>query len=411
MDLRNVGNRSIITDSSGSNAMVGIFGEVLATDIRNDVLVQFQYNIADRDVITGLVDTGTVTQSDHMCVVSTGAGTDAEAHVYSVQTTRYRPGHTSICHFTAMFETGPVPNTLQRVGLINDVDGIFIGCNDTNRFVGYEYDGTTTYIEEDNWNGDPRVRQFDWTALNVYRIKYGWLGAAPIVFQMQLPGTLEWVDIHRTIEQGTLVHPHIGNPALPVQIDIVKTGADATDVVIKSGSWQAGTLGLCGTCGNRPFQDAQVKAAVTTTPTVVAVYRNKDTFFGKINKVRAQLLRYQFHIDSPSSLNDFGTVRFRLIANPTLAGTPAWADINTNNSIIEVDTAQTYVGGGEVGYTEYHSYAGGKGNSVPSASVDAEQFNLILYPGNTYALVADIVYSQGTASADVRHAFNWVELF
>ena len=408
MDLRRINNEAGLVDTVGNTPFFGVFGEQLATDIKNDVLVQFHYPLSPYDTVQTTVDTGTVTQDNHMVIVSTGAGTAAEASIRSVNYLRYRPGHTALVHFTADFTNGGVADSIQRAGAFDSQDGVYVGFNGTTRVVAYRNDGVDTEITEADWNGDPRVKDYTWDKLNVFRIQFGWLGTAPISFQVMLPGTSTFVEIHTVRVHGVANEPHIGQPSMPVKIEVAKT-AGTSDIVVKSGSWQAGVMGLCQSCGNRPFHDERVKLTIGTTPVSVVNYRSLTTFAGKTNKVRAKLIHYNFFVDAPATGG--GTVRFRLIANPTLGGTPVWNDISTDNSVVQYDTAGTYtVGTGRVGLTEWVGYqGGGTGRNSGRIDFDAENLGLFLDPDTTYAIVADVV--DGTGTPNVRVTFNWNELF
>ena len=397
-----------VVDEGGSANIIGVYGEQLATDIKNDILVQFQYGLSVYDVATTLVDTGTVVAADHMAVLSTGSGANAAAHIFSVNNLRYRPGHTALAHFTCMWPTGPVANVEQFAGIFDDEDGLYVGYNGIDLIVGYMNDGVSTEVESADWNGDPRILTVDFTKLNVFRFKFGWLGVVPIKFQMMLPGTEEWVDLHTFKVHGIAVEPHLGNPAMPVQLHAKKTAADATDVVMKSGSWQAGVFGLCQTCGNRPFSSAQVELAVTATPIMIASYRSVSTFQTKTNKVATQLVRYQIHVDTPAT--GTGTIRVRFIGNPTYTGIPNYIPVDADNSTIEIDEDQTYDSGGVEALTEWVNFsANNKGGTITGFVTDASQLGLFLRPGSSFAIVADVVDGLGTPN--VRVTFNWEELF
>lgn len=408
MDLRRIGQAASLEDNVGNAPFFGVFGEQFATDIKNDVLVQFHYPLSSYDTVQTVTGTGTVTSLNHLVFVSTGAGTTSTAAIRSVNNLRYRPGHTAMINFTADFTNGGVVNSTQKVGAFDSQDGMYVGFNGTTRVVGYRNDGVDTEITEANWNGDPRVKDFTWDKLNVFRIQFGWLGTAPICYQVLLPGTSTFSTIHTVRVHGSASEPHIGQPSMPVQIAVAKT-AGTTDIVVTSGSWQAGVMGLCQTCGNRPFHDARVKNTVTTTPVSVVNYRSLTTFAGKVNKIRAQLIRYQFFVDAPA--NGYGTIRVRIIANPTIGGTPSWTDISINNSTLQYDVAGTYTNGtGTEALTEWIGFAGGgAGRGSGSITIDANQMGLFLDPGVTYSIVADLV--NGTGDPNVRVTFNWAELF
>ena len=398
----------IQTGHSGNQAVVGVYGEQLAVDIKNDVIITFIYGISSYDVISEVLNGGSVGSQSSMGYVSSGTAADGQAKLYSVENVRYRPAHTAIAHFTALFESGPVEGADQYIGPFNSTDGIYLGYNGTDRVVGYRNTSTDIVIPEADWNGDPRVKDSDWTKLNLFRIKYGWLGASPIIFQTLLPGTDQWVNIHTVRIHGVATHPHIGVPSMPMKMMVKKTSG-STDVIIRTGSWQAGVFGFCQTCGNRPFSASVSGSSVGTTPVTLAVFKSRDTHQGLSNKVFSRLLRYQFHVDTPVSSNDYGTIRFRLIENPTLTGTPSYVDLDADNSVMQNVTGVSYSSGGIIGLTEYQGYAGGKGNTVPSVPSVSSELGLRLIPGRTYAIVADRVSGSGTP--DVRATFNWAELF
>lgn len=398
-----------LTSTSGAPAFVGVYGELLATDIKNDVLVQFQYNVSSYDVTQTVANGGTVASADSMAVVSTSTATNGTAEIESTGKLRYRPGHTAIAQFSALFST-PKADSLQHIGPFNDTDGFYFGYSDETLVFGYLNGGVRTEIPSTQWNGND-ISSIDFTKLNVFRINFGWLGATPVILEVMLPGTNRYVVLHSFQHQGVGTKPHVGNPSMPIHMHVENSGNN-TDIVMKTGSWQCGVLGLCQECGNRPFQLKLTQTAVGATEQVIAVFENVATFHGKNNKVRAKLNRYQFFVDPPTSQNDFGVIQFRLVADPTLTGTPSWTNIDVDNSIIRYNTNQAYTAGtGIEGLVEWIGYAGGKGNTVPSVSEVAEALGLFLDAGRTYVLLAQRVGTTSTGTPNVRAVFNWSELF
>lgn len=396
------------TDSSGNENLIGVFGEQLAADIRNDILVSFVYGLSSYDVATSTANGGSVGTNDHMAYVSAGTAIDGEAVIESKKNVRYRPGHTALGHFTALFENGPVAGATQYIGPFNDSDGIYVGYNGTDRIVGYFNTGTHVQIKEEDWNGDPLVRDMDWTKFNVFRVKYGWLGVVPITYQTLLPGTDRWVNIHTVRVHGETTHPHIGIPSMPMQMKVVKTSG-TEDIIVRSGSWQAGVIGFCQTCGDRPFSGEAVAASVGATSVTLAIFKSRETHQSISNKVFSKLVRYQFYVDPPTQSSDYGTIRFRLILNPTLSGTPSYTDVDVDNSVMQIDTSASYDSGGITRLTDFQGYAGGKGSPTPSSPVVSDALGLEIQPGDVYAVVADRVAGDG--APDVRATFNWSELF
>jgi len=87
-------------------------------------------------------------------------------------------------------------------------------------------------------NGTPEA--IDPTKMNVYRIRFGWLGSTPIYFSVLSPDG-EWVLFHTMNTPNSQVVPSIQDPNLPISVIVSKTGSDSTDLVVKSSSWVAGT--------------------------------------------------------------------------------------------------------------------------------------------------------------------------
>lgn len=410
MELERIGGAFELVNSTKNTALIGTFGEQLATDMKNDVLVQFPYGISTYSVTSATANGGTVTSSDSMIVLSSSVATNGEASAESFDSLRYRPGHTALSQFTVMFPNEGVSGATQYAGIFDAEDGIYLGFNGTDRVVGYRNGGVDVQVTEANWNGDDEVHNYDWASLNVFRILFGWLGTSPIIIQVLQPETVEWKTIHSFILHGTLTKPHIGNPFLPVRMEIIKSSG-STDVVMKSGSWQSGSFGLCQTCGNRPFADETSRTlAANTNEQEIIHYRSVTSFNGKINKIRARLIRYQFYIDTATTGN--GTVTFRLRRVGSVGGTPSWTPISSGNSVIEHDVAGTFVSTGSViGLTEYVKWGSSLGVNVAAVSnpvVNAEAYNLFLDPAGIYALTAQ---NTSSVAVTVRVAFNWVELF
>lgn len=395
----------------GTQIFSGIYGEQVSGELIDNVSVKFIYGASVYDITTTTANGGTVTDSGSLLSVSSGTATNGSAIAESINAVRYSPGHTAVAQFTAAFESQGVAGATQFCGVIDSDDGLFLGFNGVDRVVGYRKDSVDTFIEGADWNGDARAKNYNWDSINLFRIVYGWLGAAPVLWQVFLPETLEWVTLHAQRFHGNISDVYITNPSMPIGIRVTKTSG-ATDIVVKSGSWQGGVIGNQSPAGERPFSDEQVATSVDDTATLVAAYRNVSTFQGLSNKVRALLRRYHLFVDSPSGGGGgtkSGTMRFRLLVNPVLGGTPNYQSIDSDNSVIEVDTAQTYTSGGVVGLTEWVGYSSAN-QSTGTGSVtipNAEQMSLFLDPGNVYAVVADRV--DGVGTPNVRISFNWCE--
>lgn len=163
--------------------------------------------------------------------------------------------------------------TYQRVGLYNLQDGFSVGYSGTTFGFWTRFSGTDTFFSSASWNGsklDGSAKSaftsgtqpvvFDPTTLNIYRVRYGWLGAATVFLEIAAPDG-DWVTAH-TIRYANLFvsRASITSPNLPFTFDINKSAADATDLV-----------GCCGCFvgGMTSFPDSSVLDWNNTSYTVL----------------------------------------------------------------------------------------------------------------------------------------------
>ncbi len=104
------------------------FGELLIAEPTPVIQIQFPYNI-NTDIIEKRENaSGTVTESQSMAVIQSGASANSAAHMLSIEPIKYEPGQGALVRFTALFTTG-VSNSLQVAGIGDVGDGLFFGFN------------------------------------------------------------------------------------------------------------------------------------------------------------------------------------------------------------------------------------------------------------------------------------------
>lgn len=123
------------------------FGDLIVAENTPQVQLQFPYNI-NREIVATHINNvaGSVTVSNNMATVSTGAVANSLASVFSKKTVRYRPGTGVMIRFTAIFSTG-VADSTQFVGFGQTEDGLFFGFDGTS-FGVLKKSAGVTYIEE-----------------------------------------------------------------------------------------------------------------------------------------------------------------------------------------------------------------------------------------------------------------------
>ena len=393
--LRNIKQVS----SAGIEPLIGTFGETLTGSKHDDVSVNFVYPFYNTDfdmepaVLSG---DGAVSVADSELVVSSASA--GSSFAASKDKVRYREGHTGYADFTARFGTVGVA----EAGCIDSEDGYAIRSTAGvmsvfRRRGGVDYD----VITQANWNGDD-LSDVDFTKKNIFRIMFGYLGVASPIFMIYKD---RWRVMNIIKTEGIITDTTVTNPNFPISVKAVNGGFCSTS------SWGAGVInGEQQSAGTRSFCEAISKTLSGTAVATMGSYYNKPTYKGKANKVRMQLLRYQFAVDAPAS--GYGTVEFTIYKNAILAGVVTLTDVDADNSIAQVDAVRTYSSGGKRIYIEQAQYssATGQGSKTGGTSqLEATRLGLYLYPGETATITAQNV--SGNTNVVCRAIFNHTELW
>lgn len=408
-DVRNVENFSSINiDRSGREASNTVFGDAVVATKHDIIGVQFQYNITTYDAISTTTTYATITQSNSKAVLATSTDSTItiSATLQSKKALRYRSGKEGYFYFTSTFTTTTgsfkvgIADTLQYIGLFDADDGFYIGFNGLKFVVGKRRATVDLQIERDFFNRDildgtgKSKFNIDFSKSNVFKISYGWLGSAPITFEVLTPQG-KWVAFHVIEYPNTEISPSINNPVLPIRAYIAKTTTGtATDIQLRTSSWSAGIVnGASLSVGDRNFSTTAAKSVTAATTTNIMTLKNNATFQSKTNKIMIKVLSI--------GLSGDGTKihRFGLRRNATVAGTPAFTSIRADASVASVDVAGTTVTGGE---TENFFYL----NKVDAQSVDLNNLDIEIYPGESITLS---VLTAG--NSDVDAVLRWEEQF
>jgi hypothetical protein len=231
--------------------------DVLATQIigtrNNQIEINFE-NAPDTTIITNTTSGGaTITQANGHTLYATGTATSAEAKGVSVGTIIYRPAHEIYAYFTASFTTPTSANSYQRIGAYDANNGFFIGFNGTTFGLTKRTSASDTFTGRTSFNGDllngaagsqftrngtPEAINLNYS--NLFRIRFAWLGSAPILFDVLSPDGV-WVTFHTIKQPNSSLNPSIANPNLPMTVDVQKSGANSTNLIVATACWAGGT--------------------------------------------------------------------------------------------------------------------------------------------------------------------------
>lgn len=243
----------IAYNTNNANANLDILGVSVSGTRNNQIEVSFDTSF-DTSIITNTTTgTGSATISNGHALYATGTGTTSSAKAVSVATLSYRPAHEEYCYFTAAFTTPTSANSNQRIGLFDANNGFFVGYQGTSFGITKRVAGVDTFVNRTNWNGDLLTgatsskfsrdgtpEAINLTYSNLFRIRFAWLGSASILFEVFSPdGT--WVIFHTLKFPNSQLNPSIATPNLPITIEVTKTSADATNLILYSACMAAGT--------------------------------------------------------------------------------------------------------------------------------------------------------------------------
>jgi hypothetical protein len=257
---------------------------------------------------------------------------------------------------------------------------------------------TENWVAQASWNEDPadgtgELPILDPTKGNVYQIRYQWLGFGLISFAIENPTTGKMHTVHTIRYANANTIPSLQNPTLPLHV-MSKNTSNTSNLTVKTSS-------MAGFVEGRIVDTALLHGASNTitnlasTELPVLSIKNNLVHQGAINRVRIrpELITLATESSKP--------VIFRVRLQPTLTGTPAYADVDAALSVVSVDAAATGLTGGR----EVFSITLGK---LDSQVLDVSQLRNKLNPGEHITITAEAVSG---SSQEVTVAVTWNELF
>jgi hypothetical protein len=386
------------------------FGESLVGQLFPQFQGSFEYTVSNTELNTNtVVNGGTITQDAGMAVCTTSTTTGSSALFQSRRHAKYRPGLGGASRFTALFTT-PVAGTQQCIGIADEVgssvafkNGYMVGYIGTVFAIHRFSNDTVETVAQADWD-DPMDGSgasgmiLDQTKLNVFQIQYQYLGAGDIFFYVEDDLTGEFTKIHTLHYANRNTEPSVYNPNFHHTM-WASNLATSSNIILKSSSYAYFIEGKTSfiELQQPQFSTGTVEKTLVTTEVAIFTVRVKSSYAGKTNFIDIFPEFLSVAIEA-SSANNIGGVR--LVKNATLGGSPSYSDINTTDSVVEIDTAGTTVTGGIELFT---TLLAGKNDKILQ---DLSNLHIILGDGDTLTIAA---LSANSATFDA--ALLWRELF
>lgn len=389
------------------------FGETLVGQLYPQFQNSFEYTVDNTDLTENTtVNGGTIIQSSAMAIIGTSTTTASSGMMESYRHAKYRAGIGGVARFTALF-TSPVAGTEQYIGVM-DTPGSSSAFRN-----GYSFGYTGTVFGIQRWSNDvlTMVAQVDWnidtmgagtlnpsgmtlthTNLNVFQIRYQYLGAGAITFWIEDDATGEYQLVHKIKYANKNTEPSVYNPNFHF-IVWVANKATTSNIIVKTASFGYFSEGRTTFIELHQPQNSSGLKQKTSVTTEIAIFtiRNKNTYASKVNFIDIFIENILASIEA-SAANNLGSVR--LVKNATLGGTPSYIDINTTDSVVEIDVAGTTVTGGKEVAVIPLAGKNDKNN------FDLTPFRVVLKHNETLTVVG-----KSANSATIECALLWRELF
>ena len=332
------------------------FGDVRTAELSPIFQYSFEYTVDNTDLMTNTVaNGGTITQANGMGICTTSTTTGSTAMLQTKTHAKYKTGLGGMLRYTTIFTPG-VATTEQYAGLADVVgssaafkNGYMVGFDgDTFGFHRFQNDVKTS-VAQSAWD-DPldgtgaSGMTIDLTKLNVWQIQYQYLGGGAIILSVESDSTGNFVEVHRILYANLNITPSTYNPNYH-GILFVNNAGTTSNLILSTASVAYFSEGKSEfTFLHRPQQSTGLisKSGITSEIAMFTI-RNKALYATKDNFVDILLERIVASIEA-NAANNLGSVR--LVKNATLGGTPSYTDINTTNSVVDIDIAGTTVTGG-----------------------------------------------------------------
>ena len=362
---------------------VGLFGDFHVSEITPTYQSHFVNMVPDREWHKNTVGAATVAHKDEsgfyfMELKGSTAGDPAadDCLAYTRKTFHYRNGQVGIMRCVVACPDG--------VGANNDMHaGHFWGLGHpyddetsvlSEQFMGFHYSsdgfiiahrvknfGFREHVGSGSWNGTPLTMTLDPTKLNLYEIRFYWLGVGGIEFRIFDSVENKFITVHTISYTNTGLECITSTPLLAPTFGI-KMPTTVIDRTVALRMLVSSVGCFIGGKNNVSFPLRSIFHGETGVGdgTTVLNIRNMDVVNGIKNWANVAI--QQISISATNGAANLTTLS--LYKNGTIAGA-TWVDLETNESVMETDIVSA--GGGSDGTLLY---------AIPLANDDSKIVDL-----------------------------------
>ncbi len=250
--------RKATIDTTGSLAVTfgpagatDIFGSLIASHRSPQLIISF-FQAAPATLLTVTTSgSGATAQGTGVGTFSSGVTAGSEAKGVTTLNVEYVPHSEIFAAFTASFTAG-ITTSFQRIGLYNATDGFSFGYSNATFGLWSRFNTADTFVAQTAWNVDTLSGTFGSkftkngvpvalvpTNINLFRIRFGWLGIAEVIYEVLAPDG-NFVVVHIIKPTNSQTTPIVSNPNLPMTVDVSNT-TGGSNLVVSCSCWVAGT--------------------------------------------------------------------------------------------------------------------------------------------------------------------------
>lgn len=260
---------------------------------------------------------------------------------------------------------------------------------------------TLTTIPQTTWNVDtmdgshaatnPSGILLDQTKLNVYMIKYPFLGAGPTQYFIVNAESARPTLVHVDRYSNANIIPSQKNPCFKAGW-IASSLGSATNLTVKGASAAAFIEGPVEPLRNPYGRTSSFTAG--TTEYVAIAFRVRAEFYNVVNL--SDIWPYNVRVGVETSNR---IVRVRVKLNPTMTGNVDWTYNDNTNSVVEYALPVTVTPSGGI------VMAGGVASSGSEMVIDLKGLDVRIQPGDVVAITVETASS----TSAIFVAMNWQE--